>query len=1065
MLDLSSIRKNEPAFAVLRASAGSGKTFSLVRLFLALCLRHDDPLYFRHILAITFTNKAAGEMKERVLKGMLEASKGGGDHLAVLAETLGIAATELARRAGRCHDEMMANYGLLSVMTIDKFVNRLVRSFGRELALDTEFRILLNQDELIGEAVDALMARIGGDDELLTILIERYALQRLDDEKGWDMRRDLKDFGRLLFSEQVAPLLLALDDFPLERFMEVYDTLRTEVGAERAKLEGHANSALQSIANAGVAHEDFSGRGGIVPGYLKKISSGELLNPNSSVFKQAKGEQGLYAQKASEHIKSSIDAIADEVLQDLNVLVDYLSGEPGRVLRLKEALLATLYQLAVLKALRDSIDGVREQRNIMTFNDLNRLIELLVRDNPAPFIYERLGERYKHYLIDEFQDTSIVQWQNFLPLVDESLAKGHYNLLVGDGKQAIYRWRNGDVRQLQKMPEIVGRERTSEMRLREDALRRYLVENYLTDNWRSLNEVVNFNNRLFEGARERLPEALRSIYDEPTQTPKGGAGGWVTATAYSDQKAVVLHELRMEQIVALIERNLALGYRKRDIAILVRDNPVGGRIARHLLGAGIDTVTVESLQLGLHPAPWAVMSLLKWLHNRSDMAAAAWFIQCHRSLMGGNEQSENDFVSRLVAAGDNRTNRIDLEGYLRDEVGIEQPDQLVGMNLYDLVVDLMVKLEVSKRFPAHAEALLQLTFAHQKDANEGIPGLLDLWETEGIKKSIVVPDSIDGVQVMTVHKSKGLEFPVVIHVVGDPPKQASSRLHPVSLNAQVYALPVSVVPLSSLADTAADDQYTDERGRQLLDDLNVVYVGMTRASRHLHILIETSSAENENAAFNAAKITRSIIGELSQGRDLYSEVVEFGEPIPPEKKSEKAATNLKVLSNLVATNARNHLRVSVEGSVREAVSGELTPRQFGNELHALLAGIRHRDDLAGHLAMQWPWQRMGRSSWDELQAVLASVVNFEGAKRWFDPANKAWNERELMIGIGDTVRPDRIVQIDDHLEVVDYKTGAHDKKHAEQVNLYTSVLRRTTGKEVYGFLYYTDRLEVVEVKE
>ena len=1065
MLDLSPIRENAPAFAVLRASAGSGKTFSLVRLFMALCLRHDDPMYFRHILAITFTNKAAGEMKERVLKGMQEASQGTGAHIEALSETLGIAATELARRAGRCHDEMMANYGMLSVMTIDKFVNRLVRSFSRELALDTEFRILLNQDELISEAVDSLMARIGGDDAVLTTLIERYALQRLDDEKGWDMRRDLKDFGKLLFSEQVAPLLMGLDEVPFERFIEVYDALKTEVITERKRLEAHASTALDAIAKAGVDPNDFSGKNGVVPTYLGRIRSGVLEMPGSTVFKQAKGEQGLYTQKADQAIKSAIDAIADEVLTNLNAIVDYLMGEPGGVLRLKTALLETLYQLAVLKALRESIDGVREQRNIMTFNDLNRLIELLVRDNPAPFIYERLGERYKHYLIDEFQDTSIVQWQNFLPLVDESLAKGHYNLLVGDGKQAIYRWRNGDVRQLQKMPEIVGRERTPEMRLREEALRRYLLENYLTDNWRSLNEVVNFNNRLFEGARERLPEALQSIYYEPTQIPKGGEGGWVTATAYSDQKAVVLHELRMEQIKALIERNVALGYRKRDMAILVRDNKIGGRIARSLLGDGIDTVTLESLQLGLHPAPWAVVSLLKWLHNRSDMAAAAWFIQCHRSLLGGDEQSEADFVKRLQPTSSEKVNRIDLEGYLRDEVGIDNPDHLVGMNLYDLVVDLLHKLGVSERFPAHAEALLQLTFAHQKDANEGIPGLLELWESEGIKKSITVPDSIDGVQVMTVHKSKGLEFPVVIHVVSDPSKQASGRLHPVGLDESVYRLPVTVVPLSRLSDTPADAEYTEERGRQLLDDLNVVYVGMTRAARHLHILIETSAKESENAAFNAAKITCGIVGQMAEGQDLYSGVVEFGAPIHPETKSNETQTNLHVLSSLVATNARNHLKVSVEGGVQEAAAGALTPRQFGNELHALLAGIRHRNDLDDHLRMQWPWQRMSRASWDELQAALSNVVNFDGAHRWFDPANTAWNERELMMANGDTVRPDRIVRLSNHYEVVDFKTGSHKESHAKQVRLYCDVLRNTVQQEVRGYLYYTDRLEVVEVKE
>lgn len=1069
MLDLSPLRTNEAAFAVLKASAGSGKTFSLVRLFMALCLRQNDPMYFRHILAITFTNKAAFEMKERVLQGMLDASQGKGDHLQPLSEVLGVATSELVQRAGRCHDAMMSNYGLLSVMTIDKFVNRLVRSFSRELAMDSEFRIMLNQKELVAEAVDALMARIGGEDELLTTLIERYALQRLEDEQGWDMRQDLKGFGELLFSEHVVPQLSELDDLPLERFIEVYDALKSEVARERGRLKGWASAGLHVIDTAGIQHDDFSGKNGLVPGFLKRVSDGSLEVPSSTVRLQAIGDRSLYASGTNQTIQSAIDGIADDLRNHLNTIIDYLSGDQARLLRLKVALLGTLYQLAVLKALRDSIKEVREARNIMTFNDMNRLIELLVRDNPAPFIYERLGERYKHYLIDEFQDTSIVQWQNFLPLIEESLSNANYNLIVGDGKQAIYRWRNGDVRQFQKMPEIIGRERTPEMMQREAALRRYQKDNRLEDNWRSLKEVVKFNNALFVSAAQRLPEELQSIYHEPQQNPKGGEGGWVTVRAYNEKTKELTHASRMEYIVELIQQNLQLGYSKRDIAILVRDNKVGGRIARDLLARGIDTVTVESLQLGLHPAPWAVVSLLKWLNNRSDMGAAAWFIQCHRSVKGGEVQHEEDFVALLKQGQDNR-NCLDLAAYLRNEVGIENIASLASLSLYDLMMELLGKLDIARRYPAHAEALLELTFGHQKEANEGIPGFLALWESEGIRKSVAIPDTVDGVQVLTVHKSKGLEFPVVIHLVGDPSNQATRSLHPVSLTDEAHGLPVSVVPLSQLSDTTVDADYVEERGRLLLDDLNVVYVGMTRAVRHLHVLIETSPNDS-TAAHNAAKITRKVVSEMKDGANPYDSILEFGEAAPlddetRQKREEKAADELRsrvVLQELVPTKASERLKVSIDSGVKEAAAGKLSSRQFGNELHALLALLGDRNNLEALLQMQWPWQRMDRESWDELLATLNRVVSFERAKSWFEPHNRAWNERELMLENGDTVCPDRIVQVDDHLEVVDYKTGDPSDDHIHQVKLYMEILSRSSDKPVKGYLYYTDRMEVLEV--
>lgn len=1065
---LTSLRSENPTFFILRASAGSGKTFSLVRVFLALCLRERDPRYFRHLLAITFTNKAANEMKDRVLKAMREAGRGTGEHLGDLEKELGISENELRRRANQVYEEMMTNYGLLSIMTIDKFVNRLVRSFSREMALDSEFRILLNQDDLIREGVDLLLSRVGDANPALTAVIERYALQRVDDEQGWDMRKDLVRFGKLLFNEQFAPMLQALGEVTPEQFMQLHSTLNEEIYAAYAQTERLGREAIECIKSASLSEKDFSR--GMVPTFFNSYITGERKAPSATLVKMFAGDANPYTAKTPNETALAITEIMPELTARYEAIMAIVGGEAGAILRMKEALAGSMYQLATLRELEVAVSEVRLSRNVMTFSDLNRMIELLVSNNPAPFIYERLGERYRHFLIDEFQDTSIVQWQNFLPLVDESLARGHFNLIVGDGKQAIYRWRNGDVRQLQHMPEIIGRTLTPEMELRQETLRRTAQQGELEDNWRSLEEVVNFNNQFFVSLGGMLDEEHRSIYAQPQQNAKGGEGGWVTCEAYHDKSKAGMHELRMERIHRLINENTDAGYKKRDITILVRDNTIGRRIARSLVQAGVDTVTAESLQLGQHPAPWAVMSLLKWLSDRNDMAAAAWFLQCHPSLEANRDALDETFFTQVMhpvepdAKNKRKGYTLALENYLLTACGIDDVDGLVGRPLYDTVNALVDLLGVGTRFPAYAEALLQLAHAYQTDENEGIPGFIQHWENEGFRKSIPVPDQIDGVRIMTVHKSKGLEFPVVIHIVSGAGSKAATELHPVETDVELFGVPMGVVPLGKLKDTWAHETYLAEKRRLLLDDVNVVYVGMTRASRHLHVLLETAAASSETEEYNVAKLSASIIEAQLDGNP-FDEVLSSGQLVSPYRADEEKAQTVHHLDAIRSTATSGRLKVSVRQDQLPTHDGAITPRQFGNELHALLAKVRNAADLEPLKKLRAPWQRMQPEDWKRVVETAEQVVNHPVSAAWFSNDCLVYPERELMLDNGDTVRPDRVVELNGALIVIDFKSGAEAEAHHKQVQEYLRVLSHAeSGRPVKGLLLYTDRMQVVEVE-
>lgn len=1064
---LALVKGEKPVFTILRASAGSGKTFNLVRFYLGLCLKEKREDYFRHILAITFTNKAANEMKERVINGMREVANGTGDHIEELVVTLGLAKEELQRRASVAYQRMLTSYGQLAIMTIDKFVNRLVRQFSRDLALNSEFQVQLDQDELVREAVDLLLSKVGSDEPELTKVMERYALQRIDDEKSWDMRSDLLTFGKLLFDEQVAPLLSKLSDYQPQDFIDLYDRLRDEIEAMKKEAVLAAQRLLDLYHQNGLSEADFSR--GTAYTSIRNIAKGVFKPLSDTAIAMFALQKPFYAQKLAPERKAILDGIQAQIAAGFEPIDRVLGSQKGRGFRTKEMLTTSLFQLAVLQQLEQSVKSVSEARNSMTFADLNRLIELLVNDNPAPFIYERYGERYKHYLIDEFQDTSIVQWQNFLPLVEESLANSRFNLIVGDGKQAIYRWRNGDVRQLQALPKIIGRNMNPVMQAREDSLTRAAVKSNLGDNWRSLQAVVDFNNELFESLRESMPEHLSAIYQGLRQVPRGGSGGWVSAEVYFEKDGKQMHLKRLQSIADIIEANRKhSGVRDSEIAILVRNNKVGSAIARNLLGMNIQTVTSESLQLGLHPAPCAVVHLMQWLADRRNMVAVTKFLQCMAACRQDAKAaalSDQSFLKLLRHEQRGESHRryfLDLEEHLAENYGIDSAQSLPGMPLFDLVNELLAKLGLGQTFPAYAEALLQVAQDYQTKENDGLPGFLDYWDSKGHKRSINVPEDMEGVRIMTVHKSKGLEFPVVICLLAAT-KEKGDELYAVELEEARHGLPMAVVGLSKAKDTEVHDQYEAEKQRRYLDELNVAYVGLTRAVAHLHVLVEASSSGDKE--WRGEKMIAHVLKKMGLVEDDKGE---RGAPLSKEaweklreKKSTKSLGETRVIDQLVSLPTMERLKVGLD---RRMVNydGSLSAQNMGDELHAMLAKVKDRNDFERLKNQRYPWQRMNRSEWERLLQYAEEIVNHPEARAWFEPGLPVWNERELMTSEGQVVRPDRMLEIDGCLLVVDYKTGKQDrKKHQKQVNAYRAILENIQSLPVRTCLFYTDDMELV----
>ncbi|WP_306640567.1 UvrD-helicase domain-containing protein [Sanyastnella coralliicola] len=1064
MSDLSLHIAEAAVFEVLRASAGSGKTFSLVQHYLAAALSEEKEDYYRHILAITFTNKAADEMKSRVLKAMRQLATGEGDHIETLTQDLKIPRDELIRRAKRMYHHMMTHYGMISIMTIDKFVNRLVRSFTRELAFDGDFRLELDESTLIVDAVDLLLNKVGPQEKELTKILEQFILQRIEDEDGWDPQRELLKFGELLFKEEFRPIVRKLKEQEFD-FLGLQASFRAEYASAESVAAKAAARGLELIENHQV-RALFASQ--YIPKAFDRWVGKEWKEPSATIRKQFDGEASLVAKKNEDRIHE-VEALMPQLTACYEEVLGFVEGEKGRQARLKLNLSKAMFQLATLRELERNLDEVRAAGNVFTFSDLNRTIEILVRNSPAPFIFERIGERYHHFMIDEFQDTSVVQWQNFLPLIENSLAKGKFNLIVGDGKQAIYRWRNGDVRQLQRLPYLLGHvEEGSVMQERQDALVRYYSSNELENNWRSRKNVVEFNNGVFELMQHHLSDEHSSIYDHLVQGVKGEDGGYVTAQGYYFQKNEELIPERHQRIYDLIADARNQGFAYRDIAILVRSNSIGSEISRFLLNDEDDpdrdrimSITEESLQLGRHVAPLAVIQLLKALNRNDDQRGHAKFFQAFTalhpnydlvSLLGEYTQFPQPDEEGKVRG----RSRIDLHRFLKDEFKIEFPELLIEQPLYDLVAMLSDLLGVSSRFPAYAEKLMDMALQSQVDDAEGLQGFLERWDQKGKKRSISIPEDVDGVRVMTVHKSKGLEFPVVISVLNQPKGGGTSSMMHVNLEGMNLGLPFGVLSLSKMKNTSVENQYEAEREREKLDELNVVYVSLTRAVDQLHILLEANEGA-DNLLGNLGEAVKQVIGESPwQGAPA------LGSPVTPTHEQDEDQ-GVQIIKRFQHASADDRLKIGIDDPYLRAEGDNLSPRARGEEVHALLARIESHADLPRLKVLPTPWQRMTEDEWQSIFRSIEEVLNIPEAQPWFDGTGTVYNERALIDERGNELRPDRIVIYPNKWVVIDYKTGEQEKKHHDQVAEYVGVCQRMTELPVEGWLLYTDEAVVKKV--
>ncbi|NNK12266.1 MAG: UvrD-helicase domain-containing protein, partial [Flavobacteriaceae bacterium] len=798
------------AYQIYDASAGSGKTFTLVKEYLKLILVRKGHQDFRKILAITFTNKAVNEMKQRILSSLFLFSSGEEDQqndlFEQLVKELEIDPITLKSRAKQVLKEILHNYAFFDISTIDKFNHRLLKTFARDLKLPQTFEVVLDTDLLLSEGIDRLLGNAKINDQLTDLLIA-FAMQKIDDSKSWDISYDLSNIGKMLFSENHLSYLEDLKAKDLKTFLLLQKDLRALLQVYPDKLRAIATKILSLIEEAGLEKGDFSRS--LFPNFIEKVQQNPDTLDFSSGWKQNFGSESLYPKKTADDKKEAIDGLMPKFIEFWTAL----KTGYGRYSFLKNVY-QNLVPLTLLNALQREIDMLLEEREQLPISAFNTLIGEQIRDQPTPFIYERLGEKYRHYFIDEFQDTSLKQWYNLVPLISHALQSEDLQgnrgslFLVGDAKQAIYRWRGGRselfLNLIHKDDTLFGISPTTSS---------------LKTNFRSFEEIVSFNNGFFTSV---VPYLNNELYRElflkgNKQQHTSQKGGIVSLRFLSEQeedKTLAYCEEVYKCIADLRVKDIPFG----EICVLFRSNKQGVHLAEHLIKNQIPIISSDALLLESDPEVRFLINLLKYSNRTSDLN-----IQFDLLFHLSPEEGRHQFISNHL-------------GKLPTFFSVNYQFSLANFNqrsVYDALEYAIERFHLVGNSHAYISSLLDEVLEVELQRDSGFSSFLSVWEKNKSKWSIPAPENMDAVQLMTIHKAKGLEFPFVIF-----PFANSNIYEDRGTNLWVPALDEALTGFDhilvrkkkdmTLYNQESEILYEEERHKMELDAFNILYVALTR---------------------------------------------------------------------------------------------------------------------------------------------------------------------------------------------------------------------------------------------
>ncbi|MCG8838292.1 UvrD-helicase domain-containing protein [Tenacibaculum dicentrarchi] len=1039
--------QNLSNFQVYNASAGSGKTFTLVKEYLKVLLNSNDVFRFQKILAITFTNKAAGEMKERVLENLEEFSQGKeNDLFQIIIKEISIDKEKVKERSKKILDAILQNYSAFSITTIDSFTHRVIKSFAYDLGLPLNFEVEMDAISLLNEAVDVLISKIGTDTDLTKLLID-FSLEKTDDDTSWDISVELNEFSRILLNEDDNKHFRELADKKLSDFTNLKSKLSKAQYQIKLRFSEIGKQGLRIIEGTQLDAKDFYRS--MLPNHFLALSENFT---KAKFFEESKlreriEENNFYSKSKSNDIKSAIEGILPELL------TLYMESEKlYQQFLMNRLALKSVIPLAVLNYINVELTNIKEENNIRLNAEFNQLISDNIKDQPAPFIYERIGERFMHYFIDEMQDTSVLQWENIIPLIDNSLAQEDSNLLlVGDGKQAIYRWRGGKAEQFISLGSSTDNPFHIEKEIKT-----------LETNFRSYTEVIDFNNQFFNHTANFFEnQNYKKLFIEGNkQLTTAKKGGLVSLSFLDKEEDKEDEQLKYpKKILETIEK-ASKSFSLNEICVLVRKKKDGIAVANYLSENGINIISSETLLLDNSASVKFIVYVLQIIQHPNDKEAlleVLYFLHYHLKL----EIAKNLFISEMIQ----KPIDVVFEELKIYEVFFELSN-FHQLPFYEKVEEIIRCFKLIDSSDAYVQFFLDIILEQQRKGTS-IQEFLEFWEEKKANLSIVAPESGNAVQIMTIHKSKGLEFPVVIFPYDlEIYRQIKPKIWFDDLPTYFEGFNELLVPYTKelkLINETGLEIHNQQRSALELDNFNLLYVALTRAVEQLHIITEyriDTKAKKENTNYYSG-IFISYLKEKNYWNDGQLDY-SFGE-------SKRASVQKEIFSlaevqeEFISTpwQAHNIHMLASASKLWNTEQGKAI--EFGNLIHEMMSKIMTQQDISRVIHQYEQQGVIDRKQSVAIENDINKIVTHPELQKYYAKNAVVYNEREIVDVDNQILIPDRLVLSDNNeVTILDYKTGKPSKSYHQQLLKYERVLKSINYKVSKKLLIYINEEILVE---
>ncbi len=1042
---------------IYKASAGSGKTFTLTREYLKIIFL--NMFSYKNILAVTFTNKAANEMKTRILKEVNIIANGEkSDHIEEIIKITKKTKEQTINDAKQIQNRLLHDYSFFSVKTIDSFFQDIIKSFTKEIGLQFGFELELDTNDIVDKAIEKVMVSIEDNKEIKQWLLS-FAREKMSEGKRWNFKKDIEDFSKEIFKEKYTLNKAKLSEKLKDRkFLNNFRNellLKKQTIVEEVILIGEQAIAL--IEKHHLEITDFAyGKSGFI-NYFYKFRDGNFDEAKGRVLEAQNNIEKWYSKtsKKKEEITTFYNAGGNDFLNQAIELYQTKIEEYNSY-----SIVASLVNVfGIIADISNAVGDISAEENLFLISYAAAFINAIINDNDTPFIYEKIGARYKYFMIDEFQDTSSIQWKNFKPLIEDNLAQGNSSLIVGDVKQSIYRWRNSDWKLLSEG-------------VYNDFYNDYIKDVNLEYNYRSKKEIIEFNNNIFTSAKEllqnifnneilpehekftkHLKEKLVTAYSNNEQKiPKNNGTAYVRFERIEKIKGEDQKEIILAKIPSILMEIQDKGYKMKDIAFLVRSKTEGAEIVDYIMhyknenekaeGYNFNIISNEALFVGSSPVIKLLISLLKDLSTSAEKLNRVFINYEYEIYLQENETNLHSIFSN---------NELIVEEYAKQKAYIST------LSFYEIVEKLIdiFKLNLNSDNYIYLQAFNDLIKDFSVRKSMSIVELLEWWDEKGSSSPISLNENQDAAQILTIHKSKGLEFKFVIIPFADWSLAKSGDILWVE-NEQNPFCKLDVMPVkysSTLKKSVFFKDYYNELLQQYVDSLNMLYVAFTRAEQSLFVFARQKSKKEE------IKNIGDVVNKILENK-IVDNVFELGQ-LTENKEKEEIYESYN-LDEYLANKTPKSLNIKLQ-SENFFSKDKQEKINKGLLYHKVFENIIYISDVENAVTELVNEGSILQEDKIKFIQEIKDVISNQNVGNWFNGSYEVKNETSIIYN-NEVKRPDRIMISEKELIIVDYKFGEIESlSHKKQLNDYRNSLELMGYKNIKSYIWYFNKNKITEV--